>query len=58
MYKLEDRGNITRYYNVEKRLMVQEIRGAEWKKYRSLWDATDFSSWDNTTPPPTLGSKH
>ena len=57
MYKLEDRGNITRYYNVEKRLMVQEIRGAEWKKYRSLWDATDFSSWDNTTP-PTLGSKH
>lgn len=60
MYKIEDRGNITRYYHAEKRRMVEEARGDEWKKYRQMWDATDFSWWtaDSPTPPPFVGNKY
>ena len=38
MYKIEDRGNITRYYNAEKRSAVEKLKGEEWKRYRKLWD--------------------
>ena len=38
MYKIEDRGNITRYYNAEKRSAVEQLKGDEWKLYRKLWD--------------------
>ena len=52
MYKIEDRSHITRYYNVEKRNAVEKSRGEEWKKYRQMWDATDFSYWTPDSPPP------
>lgn len=54
-YAIEDRGFITRYYNVEKRRRVEESRGEEWARYRHLWDAP-VSELAQTTPPPSAGA--
>ena len=50
MYKIEDRGNITRYYNAEKRAAVEKLKGEDWIRYRKLFDRslTECAS----APPP------
>ena len=54
MYKIEDRGNITRYYNVEKRNAVEKLKGEEWKRYRQLFDRSFAECVAETTPPHLL----
>ena len=52
MYKIEDRGNITRYYNAEKRAAVEKLKGEDWIRYRKLFDRslTECAS----APPPLI----
>lgn len=52
MYKIEDRGNITRYYNAEKRAAVEKLKGEDWIRYRKLWDAPLADCSVDVTAPP------
>ena len=51
MYSIEDRGNITRYYNAEKRAAVEKLKGEEWTRYRRLWDRKLIDCAVEPTPP-------
>ena len=51
MYKIEDRGNITRYYNAEKRSEVEKLKSGKWKLYRKLWDQKLAECSFEPTPP-------
>lgn len=57
MYKIEDRGNITRYYNAEKRNAVEKLKGDDWKLYRKMWDASITEYESIPTPPPFIRGK-